>query len=200
MHAEPMDGRDTRGGLPILAFADAAAFDAWLAGEPSTSKGLWLMLAKKGSGRASVTKAEAVDAALCHGWIDGQLDRYDEASWLLRFTPRRRASRWSEVNRTRALALIAAGRMRPAGLAQVEAARADGRWDAAYAPASTATVPPDLQAALDASPAAAAFFATLTGVNRYAILHRVTTSRTAGTRARKIAEFVAMLERHETVY
>ena len=194
------DDPETRAGLPILAFADAAAFEAWLAAEPRASKGLWLRLAKKGAGVASVAKAEVIDAALCHGWIDGQVDRYDEASWLVRFTPRRRASKWSEVNRTRVLELTEAGRMRPAGLAEVEAARADGRWQAAYAPASTATVPPDLQAALDASPEAAAFFVTLKGVNRYAILHRVTTARKAETRARKVAAFVAMLERRETVY
>jgi len=197
MHAED---HDTRAGLPILAFEDAAAFDAWMAAEPRTTKGLWLRAAKKGSGRASVTKAEAIDAALCHGWIDGQVDRYDEASWLIRFTPRRRASKWSEINRTRALELIEAGRMRPAGLAEVEAARADGRWDAAYAPPSTAAVPPDLQAALDASPVAAAFFATLKGVNRYAVLYRISTAKKAETRAKKIADLVAMLERHETVY
>ena len=197
MHAED---HDTRAGLPILAFEDAAAFDAWMAAEPRTTKGLWLRVAKKGSGRASVTKAEAIDAALCHGWIDGQVDRYDEASWLIRFTPRRRASKWSEINRTRALELIEAGRMRPAGLAEVEAARADGRWDAAYAPPSTAAVPPDLQAALDASPVAAAFFATLKGVNRYAVLYRISTAKKAETRAKKIADLVAMLERHETVY
>lgn len=197
MHEED---RDTQAGLPILAFEDAAAFDRWLAAEPRATKGLWLRLAKKGSGVASVTKAEAIDAALCHGWIDGQVDRYDEASWLIRFTPRKRASKWSEVNRTRALELIEAGQMQPSGLAEVEAARADGRWEAAYAPASTAAVPPDLQAALDASPEASAFFATLKSVNRYAILYRVTTAKKPETRARKIADFVAMLERRETVY
>ncbi len=197
MHTED---RDIRAGLPILAFEDAAAFETWLAAEPRATKGLWLRLAKKGSGVASVTKAEAIDAALCHGWIDGQVDRYDEASWLIRFTPRKRASKWSEVNRMRALELIEAGQMQPSGSAEVEAARADGRWEAAYAPASTAAVPPDLQAALDASPEAAAFFATLKSVNRYAILYRVTTARKPETRARKIADFVAMLERRETVY
>lgn len=197
MHAH---GSDTKGGLPILAFEDAAALDGWLAAEPRATKGLWLKLAKKDSGVASVSKAEAIDAALCHGWIDGQVDRFDEACWLIRFTPRRRGSKWSEVNRTRALELIEAGRMHPAGLAEVEAARRDGRWETAYAPASTASVPPDLQAALDASPKAATFFATLKGVNRYAILHRVTTAKRAETRARKIADFVAMLERGETVY
>ncbi|PXA96450.1 hypothetical protein DMC47_17575 [Nostoc sp. 3335mG] len=187
-------------GLPIIGFADAAAFDAWLAAEPRSSKGLWLKLAKKGSGIASLSKAEAIDAALCQGWIDGQLDIYDETSWLVRFTPRKRASKWSQVNRTRATELIASGHMHPAGLAEIEAARADGRWDAAYAPASKAEVPPDLQAALHASPAAAAFFVTLKGANRYAILYRIGTAKKPETRARRIAKFVAMLERSETVH
>src|SRR3954469_10335287 len=192
--------KEMRAGLPIIGFAEADAFDAWLAREPRDSKGLWLKLAKKGAGVANLSKAEAIDAALCHGWIDGQLDRYDAAHWLIRFTPRKRASKWSEVNRSRALELIAQGRMRPAGLAEIEAAKADGRWDAAYAPASTAQVPPDLQAALDASPEAASFFATLKGANRYAILYRIGTAKKEETRARRIADFVAMLERGETVH
>jgi uncharacterized protein YdeI (YjbR/CyaY-like superfamily) len=191
---------ETRAGLPIHLFADAAGFATWLAAQPADSPGLWLRLAKKGSGIASLSKAEAIDAALCHGWIDGQLDRYDDASWLIRFTPRKPRSKWSEINRTRALELIAEGLMRPAGIAQVDAAKADGRWDVAYAPASTAEVPADLQAALDASPSAAAFFATLTGANRYAILYRIGAVKRADTRARKIADFVAMLERGETLH
>jgi uncharacterized protein YdeI (YjbR/CyaY-like superfamily) len=191
---------ETRSGLPIRAFPDAAALEAWLAEQPPGSAGIWLKLAKKGSGIASVSKAEAVDSALCHGWIDGQLDKYDEKSWLIRYTPRRPRSKWSEINRNRAEALIAEGRMRPAGLAEVEAAKADGRWSAAYAPQSRATVPPDLAAALAASPLATAFFATLKGANRYAILYRIGAAKKPETRARKVAEFVAMLERGETVH
>jgi uncharacterized protein YdeI (YjbR/CyaY-like superfamily) len=194
---------ETRKGLPILAFADAAALEAWLGGQPPDSPGMWLKLAKKGSGVAgvaSVSKAEAVDAALCHGWIDGQLDTYDERHWLIRFTPRRARSKWSQVNRERAEALIGEGRMRSAGLAQMEAAKADGRWGEAYAPQSRAEVPPDLQAALDASPEAAAFFATLKGANRYANLYRIGAAKKPETRARKIAEFAAMLARGETVH
>jgi uncharacterized protein YdeI (YjbR/CyaY-like superfamily) len=191
---------EMRSGLPIIGFAEAIAFDARLAAEPRTSKGLWLKLAKKGAKVASVSKAEAIDVALCHGWIDGQLDKYDEAYWLIRFTPRKRASKWSEINRTRAAELIAQGRMQPCGLAEVEAAMADGRWDAAYAPASTAQVPPDLQAALDASPDAAAFFATLKGANRYAVLYRIGAAKKPETRAKRIAEFVAMLQRGETIH
>jgi uncharacterized protein YdeI (YjbR/CyaY-like superfamily) len=189
-----------RAGLPIIAFADARALERWLESQPANSKGLWLRLATKGSGRVGVTKAEAIDAALCHGWIDGQLDKYDDAHWLIRFTPRKARSKWSQVNRTRATELIEACRMRPGGLAQVEAAKADGRWDAAYAPASTAEVPADLQAALDRSPEATAFFGTLSGANRYAILYRIGAVKKPETRARKIASFVAMLERHETVH
>jgi uncharacterized protein YdeI (YjbR/CyaY-like superfamily) len=191
---------EERVGLPILAFKDLAALERWLAAQPANSPGLWIKFAKAGSGIPSVSKAQAIDAALCHGWIDGQLDKYDDKHWLVRFTPRKPRSKWSQVNRARATELIAAGRMRSGGLAQIEAAKADGRWDAAYAPASKAEVPPDLQAALDRSPEAAAFFATLTGANRYAILYRIGAVKKAETRARKIAEFVAMLERHETVH
>jgi uncharacterized protein YdeI (YjbR/CyaY-like superfamily) len=190
---------EERGGLPILAFADVDAFEAWLEAHGTKSRGIWIKFAKAGSGVASVSKQEAIDAALCFGWIDGQLDKYDERYWLIRFTPRRARSKWSQVNVKRAEELIEAGRMRPAGLAKVGAAKADGRWDAAYAPQSKAEVPPDLQAALDANPKAAAFFKTLKGAHRYAILYRIGAVKKAETRARKVAEFVAMLERGETV-
>jgi uncharacterized protein YdeI (YjbR/CyaY-like superfamily) len=172
-----------RAGLPILGFADAASFEALLAVEPRTSKGLWLKLAKKSSGMVSISRYEAIDAALCQGWIDGQQDGYDEACWLVRFTPRRRASRWSQINRTRALELIEARRMQPSGLAEIEAARSDGRWDAAYASARTAQIPPDLQVALDASPQAALFFGALKGANRYAILYRIVAVKKTETRS-----------------
>src|SRR5690606_20035430 len=128
---------------------------------------------KNGSSVASVTKAQAIDSALCYGWIDGQIDKYDADSWLVRFTPRRPRSKWSQVNRKRALELISAGSMQASGQLEIEKAKADGRWVSAYAPASKAEVPPDLQNALDANPKAAAFFATLTGANRYAILYRI---------------------------
>jgi uncharacterized protein YdeI (YjbR/CyaY-like superfamily) len=195
-----MAGEEMRAGLPVLSFADAAAMEDWLERNGATAAGLWLRLFRKGAGVASVTKAEAIDAALCFGWMDGQLDNHDGASWLIRFTPRTARSKWSQVNRKRAEELIAAGRMRAAGLAQVEAAKADGRWAAAYLPQRRAEVPADLQAALDASPAAAAVFATLKGANRYAILYRVGAAKRPETRARKIAAFVAMLERGETVH
>lgn len=191
---------EIRAGLPVMSFPDAAAFEAWLAAEPRASKGAWLRLPRKGTVMTSLSKAEAIDAALCHGWIDGQLDKYDDASWLTRFTPRKRTSKWSAINRARALELIELGRMTAAGLAEVDAARADGRWDAAYAPARSAQPPPDLQAALDASPQAAAFFATLTGANRYAVIYRVSTAKRPDTRTRRIAQFVEMLARGETIH
>ena len=191
---------EERAGLPILAFADAEALERWMAAQPADSAGAWIKLAKAASGIGSVSKSEAIDVALCHGWIDGQLDKYDGDYWLIRFTPRKARSKWSQVNRARATALAEAGRMRAGGLKQMETAKADGRWDAAYAPASKASVPDDLQAALDQNPAAAAFFATLTGANRYAVLYRIGAVKKPETRARKIAEFVAMLERGETVH
>ena len=157
--------------LPVLHFESADAWEAWLAASHASSRGVWLKIAKKGSGVPSVDYSEAVDAALCYGWIDGQKDRHDVVFWLQRFTPRRPASKWSRVNTERAEALIQAGRMRPAGLRQVEMAKADGRWQAAYHSQSTATVPADLSVALEANPRAAAFFASLDGANRYAILY-----------------------------
>jgi uncharacterized protein YdeI (YjbR/CyaY-like superfamily) len=186
--------------LPILPFADAAAFEAWLEAEHARTPGVLLQIAKKDSGIATVTYAEALEVALCFGWIDGQKRAFDERFFLQRFTPRRRDSRWSKVNREKATALIAAGRMRPAGLAQVEAAKANGRWEAAYDGASTATVPDDLQAALDANPAAAGFFATLKGSNRYAVLYRVQDAKRPETRARRIAQFVEMLAEGRTLH
>jgi uncharacterized protein YdeI (YjbR/CyaY-like superfamily) len=191
---------EMRSGLPILLFETGQVLGDWLAVQPRDAAGAWLRFAKKGAGYASLTKAEAIDQALCNGWIDGQLDKYDAASWLVRFTPRKARSKWSEVNRSRAVELLAQGRMTARGLAEIDKAKADGRWDAAYAPASSAAVPPDLQEALEQNPMAAAFFATLTGANRYAILYRIGAVKRAETRARKIAEYVAMLERKETIH
>lgn len=191
---------EMRGNLPILLFASQAAFAEWLAEQGDDALGAWLRFAKKRTAITSLTKAEAIDAALCHGWIDGQLDKYDAASWLVRFTPRKARSKWSEVNRTRAIELIASGQMQGRGLAEVERAKADGRWEAAYAPASTATVPEDLAEALGANPEAKAFFERLTGANRYAVLYRIGAVKKPESRARKIAEFVAMLARGETLH
>jgi uncharacterized protein YdeI (YjbR/CyaY-like superfamily) len=147
-----------------------------------------------------VSRAEAIDGALCHGWIDGQLNPFDDDWWLIRFTPRKPRSKWSEKNRARAVELMAAGRVAPAGQAEIDAAKADGRWDAAYASASKAELPDDLAVALDAEPAARAFFDTLSGANRYAILYRVHDAKKPETRAARIAKFVGMCARGETVH
>lgn len=186
--------------LPILAFATPAAWQEWLAAEHATAPGVWLKLAKRASGNASVSYAEALDVALCFGWIDGQKRPFDDAWWLQRFTPRTRASRWSQVNRGKVLALIDAGRMQPAGMREVERARADGRWDAAYPGRRGMTVPDDLQAALDADPAASAYFATLDPANRYAVLYRVQDAKRPATRAKRIAQYVAMLAAGEKLH
>lgn len=191
---------EQRGGLPVLTFGDSESFEEWLGLQPTDIAGAWIKLRKKSASPAGLTKAEAIDAALCHGWIDGQLDKYDDDYWLVRFTPRKARSKWSQVNKRRATELLAQGRMRASGVAQIEAAKADGRWASAYAPASSATVPADLQDALDANPVAANFFATLKGANRYAILYRIGSVKRPETRARKIAEYVAMLERGETIH
>lgn len=187
-------------GLPVVTFAGGAAFERWLKFNGSKSAGVWLKLAKKGAPQKSLSKADAIDAALCHGWIDGQLDTYDDHHWLVRFTPRKSRSKWSRINRARATELLAEGRVKSQGLIQIETAKSDGRWDSAYASASVAEVPPDLAAALKKSPKAAAFFATLKGANRYAILYRIGAVKKVETRARKIARFVEMLERGETIH
>ena len=195
-----MSEPETRAGLPILAFADAAAWEAWLAAQPRSAPGVWLKLAKAGAGVASVSKAEAIDGALCHGWIDGQLNPYDEHWWLIRFTPRKARSKWSEKNRIRAGELVATGQVAAAGKAEIDAAKSDGRWDAAYAPQSTVTLPDDLAAALEAEPGAQAFFETLESANRYAILYRVHEAKKPETRAARIAKFVGMCARRERVH
>lgn len=184
---------------PVL-FKSANAFEAWLKKNHASVDGLWLQLAKRGAEEPSLTYAEAVDVALCWGWIDGQKKALDEQYFLQRFTPRRARSVWSKINVEKAQALIAAGRMQAPGLAQVEAAQADGRWARAYDGARTSTVPEDLEAALEAEPRAKAFFATLNAANRYAVLWRVQTAAKAETRARRIAQLVAMLARGETLH
>ena len=185
---------------PIIAFASQAAWETWLDEHHSTSDGLRLKFAKKGSGIESVSPDEAVEVALCYGWIDSQANRLDDAFWMMRFTPRRSRSKWSQVNRARAEALIAQDAMMPAGLLEVERAKADGRWDAAYAAQSQATVPEDLQRELDQNPEAQAFFDTLDSRNRYAILHRLHDAKKPETRARRIEKFVAMLRTGQKIY
>ena len=179
--------------LPLLEFSDREAWADWLAANCESSAGVWLKFARKDGGGRSVTYAEALEVALCHGWIDGQKGAVDERHWRQRFTPRGPRSRWSKRNRGLAEQLIAAGEMAPAGLREVEAARADGRWEAAYDSSATADVPPDLQAALDADPAAREFFAGLDRANRYAILYRLQEARRPETRARRLEKFMGML-------
>jgi uncharacterized protein YdeI (YjbR/CyaY-like superfamily) len=186
--------------LPIVLFASPAEFEAWLEKIHGESDGLWLKIAKKGSGVESVSYAEALEVALCFGWIDSQKRGFDERHFLQRFTPRRPRGRWSRINRDAAEGLIAAGKMRPAGLAEVEAAKADGRWEAAYAGQRAAEVPPDLQRELDANPAAREFFAGLDGANRYAIVYRLDEAKKPQTRERRLRKFVAMLERGEKIH
>ena len=186
--------------LPLLEFPDRDAWAAWLREHGESSAGVWLRLARKGGGTRTVTYADAVEVALCHGWIDGQARRIDERHWRQRFTPRTPRSRWSKRNRDRAEKLIASGEMAPAGLREVGAARADGRWDAAYDSPATAEVPPDLQAALDADPAAREFFAGLDRANRYAILYRLQEARRPETRARRLEKFVAMLREGKRIH
>jgi uncharacterized protein YdeI (YjbR/CyaY-like superfamily) len=183
-----------------LPFASKDDWAAWLQEHHEGSDGVWVKLAKKGSGRESVTYAEAVEAALAYGWIDGQTRGLDDDWYLQRFTPRRARSRWSRLNREKATRLIERGEMRPAGLREVARAKADGRWDDAYHPPSTATVPKDLERALADNPAAREAFQALDRTNRYAILHRVEAAKRPETRARRIEEFVAGLARGEKPY
>jgi len=186
--------------LPVLPFASQAEWEEWLDQHQSESRGVWLKIAKKASRIETVTHAEALEGALCFGWIDGQRGRLDDEWFLQRFTPRRARSRWSQINREKAELLIADGRMRAAGLHEVERAKRDGRWEAAYASQSTIEVPDDLQRALDSDPAATRFFATLDSANRYAVLYRVHDAKRADTRARRIEKFVAMLARGEKLH
>ncbi|KHD73990.1 hypothetical protein MB27_31490 [Actinoplanes utahensis] len=186
--------------LAELIVADAEALRVWLLENHGTSPGVWLALTRKGGTVTTLTWQQAVDEALCAGWIDGQARKRDEQTSWIRFTPRRARSSWSQRNVEHVARLEAQGRMLPAGRAAVEAAKADGRWAAAYAPPSVAEVPADLLAAIAANPAAQAMFDVLTKTNRFALIFRVNGVKRAETRERKIAEFVAMLARHETVY
>ena len=186
--------------LPELAFPDQEAFEAWLEEHHATAPGLWIRIAKKASGIPTVTAAQAIETCLCFGWIDGQRRAGDETTFLQRYTPRRSRSKWSKINREKVERLIAEGRVRPSGLAEVERAKADGRWDAAYDSPSRIQVPDDLQRALDAEPRAKAEFAQLDSTNRYAILYRVHDAKRPETRARRIATFVEMLARGERLH
>jgi len=184
---------------PVLFFATPADLEDWLEEPGEASDGIWLKFAKKASGIQSVVYAEALDVALCHGWIDGQVQRLDDDHYLQRFTPRRARSKWSARNRGKAVELIEQGRMRPPGLREIERARADGRWDEAYDSPATATVPDDFQAALDAVPAAREFFESLGSTKRYAFLYRIADAKRPETRAKRIAEYVTLLRQGKTL-
>ncbi len=186
--------------IPVKLFKTQKAWTTWLDKNHAKSAGVWLQIAKKAGPVKSVSYAEALEVALCYGWIDGQKKGLDEAAWLQKFSPRGPRSIWSKINREKAEELIKNGRMQAAGLAAINRAKQNGRWDAAYDSHRTATVPDDLQAALEQNPAAQAFFATLDSANRYAILWRVQTAKKAETRARRIAQFVTMLENHEKIH
>jgi uncharacterized protein YdeI (YjbR/CyaY-like superfamily) len=192
--------RKTPNDLPVITFEQQKDWAAWLDKNHAISPGVWLKLAKKASGIASVNYDEALSVALCYGWIDGQNKIYDESSWLQKFTPRGAKSIWSKVNREKVQQLIESGHMKPAGLEAVERAKQDGRWDAAYDSQSRASVPSDFQAELDRNAKAKAFFATLNSTNRYAILFRIQTAKKAETRAKRIEQFIRMLENHEKIY
>lgn len=186
--------------LPVMAFESTQAWDVWLSAHHADSPGLWLKIAKKGSAGQSISYSDALDVALCHGWIDGQKGRHDDDYWLQRFTPRKPGGNWSKINTERAAALIAGGRMRPAGLREVEQAQADGRWERAYQSQSRITVPDDLARALEANPRAREFFASLDSANRYAVLYRVASAKRPETRAKRIDTFVAMLSEHKKIH
>jgi uncharacterized protein YdeI (YjbR/CyaY-like superfamily) len=183
-----------------IEFTSMAEFEAWMDANHADSDGIWMRIAKKGTGVATCSASQALDVALCFGWIDGQRKALDETYFLQKYTPRRARSRWSQINVGKVAALTREGKLRPAGLAEVERAKADGRWDAAYAGQRAMEVPPDLQAALDAEPAVAEAFAALSSQNRYAILYRLFDAKRPETRARRLEQFVAMLRRGETLH
>ena len=186
--------------LPIMTFDTQQDWESWLAEHHIDPGGIWLKIAKKESGIPSVSYAEALESALCYGWIDGQKAAFDERYWLQKFTPRRPKSGWSKVNCDKVTALIAQGRMQPAGIRQVELAQADGRWDADYDSQSKITVPPDFQNELDKNPRAKEFFGTLNTTNRYAILRRIQIAAKPETRAARIQKFIDMLSKNEKIY
>jgi uncharacterized protein YdeI (YjbR/CyaY-like superfamily) len=185
--------------LPVISFESKKKWASWLARQHEKSNGIWLQLAKKDSGIPSVTYEEAVDAALCYGWIDGLKKGYDDKYWLQKFTPRGPKSIWSKINTEKAERLIASGEMKPAGLKAIEAARQDGRWDAAYASQKNISIPKDFQEALDENSKAEAFYSTLKSAERYSILFRIQTAKKPETRAKRIQQFIEMLEKNENI-
>ncbi|MEZ4588674.1 MAG: YdeI/OmpD-associated family protein [Gemmatimonadales bacterium] len=191
---------ETHKDLPVIAFASDCEWEGWLRAHGDSSGGLWVKFAKKGNDASSLTKTEAIRTALCWGWIDGQLGSWDEAWFITRFTRRGPRSKWSQVNVKHVEELEAEGRMQQQGSAQVDQAKADGRWDAAYSSVASKQVPPELQALLDANPSAAAAFDSLDSANRYAMCYRIETAKRPDTKLRNAAKFVAMLERGERLH
>jgi uncharacterized protein YdeI (YjbR/CyaY-like superfamily) len=186
--------------LPVLFFESSEKWAAWLDTNHDGSAGVWLKIAKRSAAEESVSYADALDVALCYGWIDGQKGKLDDDYWLQRFTPRRPRSKWSKINSTKATALIASGQMKASGLREIEKAKADGRWDAAYEGQRSATVPADLQRELDANKDAREFFERLSSVNRYAILYRIQDAKKPETRQRRIDKYVQMLKERKTIH
>jgi uncharacterized protein YdeI (YjbR/CyaY-like superfamily) len=186
--------------LPIISFETQQGWERWLTEHHTDTDGLWLKIAKKEAGISSVNYAEALESAICYGWIDGQKASFDDKYWLQKFTQRRAKSIWSKVNCTKALALIAEGRMQPAGIRQVELAQADGRWESAYESQSKITIPDDFQKELDNNPKAQEFFTTLNSVNRYAILFRIQTAKKPATRSARISTFIEMLSNNQKLH
>ena len=186
--------------LQVMSFETQHDWETWLKEHHTDTKGIWLKLAKKAAGTPSVSYAEALDSALCYGWIDGQKATFDDKYWLQKFTPRGARSIWSKVNCDKATALIAEGRMQPAGLRQVELARSDGRWEAAYESQSKITIPDDFQRELDKNQRAKEFFSTLDSANRYAILFRIQTAKKPETRSARIQKFIEMLAQHQKLH
>ena len=186
--------------MPVLQFKTQKAWATWLDKNHARSSGVWVRISKKGSAIKSISYSEGVEAALCYGWIDGQKERCDESSWLQKFTPRGARSIWSKINREKAEELIKSGRMKRAGMEAIATARQNGRWEGAYDSPSGSSVPSDFQAALDKNAAAKAFFSTINRANRYAILFRLQTARKAETRAKRIQQFIGMLEKKETMH
>jgi uncharacterized protein YdeI (YjbR/CyaY-like superfamily) len=192
--------RHRKDGLELIAFGSPADWEQWLEREQSVSPGIWMKIAKRDSGIATVDYQQALEVAICFGWIDGQRGRYDETHFLTRFTPRGPRSRWSQRNCALAEVLLAKGAMRERGRAEVDRAKGDGRWEAAYPSQANATVPDDMQAALDANPTALAFFLTLDSINRYAFLYRLHHLRRPDARAARIERYVEMLARGERLH
>lgn len=191
---------ETKSDLPIVSFASDKEWEQWLEENGSASNGVWIKMAKKESGIASINHPQALDVALCFGWIDGQRLKFDDQHFLQKFTPRRTKSTWSKVNQDKVAALIAAGKMREAGFKEIERAKADGRWEAAYESQSKMAIPDDLQVALNQNPKARAFFDTLNSVNRYSILYRITTAKKAETRQKRLEKFITMLNEGKKIY